>query len=201
VPALTNIPHNRSAHILSESIRLQFSTAGLQNSLSTCSATAKKAVRQSFNATLRRKLLIVTGPSGSGVHAVGGLVKKQLSAHVDMQRYHVDSAEINLPEITSSCAAYGVTSDLVPKAVEEMARDALTQPRGNGYTSSVTIVLVTIAPECHIKQGDLIKLLTSVAETCSPGVRVSLAAVVAVVAPKTLIRETATSPDMYVPAL
>jgi hypothetical protein len=201
VPELTNIPRYRSAHVLSESIRLQFSTAGLQNSLSTCSAAAKKAVHQSLNATLSRKLLIVTGPSGSGVRAVGGLVKKQLSAHEDTQRYHVDSAEINLPGIFSSFAADRVTADLVLKAVVEMARNALTQPRGKGDTSSVTIVLVTIAPECHIKQGDLIKLLTSVAETCSPGMRVSLAAVVAVVAPKALIRETATSPAMYVPAL
>jgi hypothetical protein len=195
-PALTNIPLYRSAHVLSESIRLQFSTAGLQNSLSLCSATAKQAEHQPLNATPSRKLLIVTGPSGSGVRTVGGLVKKQLSAHVDMQRCHVDSAEVCIPEISSTCAA-----DLVLKAVEDMARDTLIQPRRNGYNTAVTIVVVTIAPECHIDQGNLIKLLTSIAQTCSPGVRVSLAAVVAVVAPRALLRETAASPDMYVSAL
>jgi hypothetical protein len=196
-PILTNITLCRSAHVLSESIRLQFSTAGLQNSLSLCTATLKQANHLPSDATLRRKLLIVTGPSGSGVRAIGGLIKKQLSVHADMQRHHIDSAEINLPEISSSCAANGMTADLMLKAVQDKARDVLTQPRGNdNYTSSVAVVVLTIAPQCHIDQGDLIKLLYRVAQTCSRGVLVSLAAVVAVVAPRALISVTTTSTDM-----
>lgn len=200
VPELTNAFINRSAHVLSESIRLQFSTAGLQNSLSVCATTANQS-NEPLNATRSRKLLIVTGPSGSGVRAVGGLIKGQLTAHADMQKHHIDCAAINLPDIFSSCADDTMTACVLLRTLEDKACEALTQPRGNGFTSSVTIVVVTIAPEFHIAQSDLIKLISSVAQTCSPGVHVSIAAVVAVVAPKSLMSDTTTSPDMYVPFL
>ena len=190
--------------MLSESIRLQFSTAELQASLSRCHNLAKEASSQPLNATPKcsRRLLIVAGPTGCGVRAVGGLIKKQLSSHAEMQKCHVNCADINLTEIASACAVDIMTADSVVRAVEEMARLALTQPRVKGTTSQplslVTVVVLTIAPEQHIDQGNLIQLLLSAAQTCSPGVHVSLAAVVAVVAPKAMKSEIYTSPDMYV---
>lgn len=200
VPAHTIAFINRSAHVLSESIRLQFTTTGLQNSLSVCATTANQS-NQPLNPALSRKLLIVTGPSGSGVRAVGGLIMGQLSAHADMQKHCIDCAEINLPEISSSCAVDRMTACVLLRALEDKACEALTQPRGTGDTSSVTIVVVTIAPEFHIAQSDLIKLISRVAQTCSPDMHVSIAAVVAVVAPKALMSDTTTNPDMYVPSL
>ena len=185
----------RCAHTYSESIRLQFPSAGLQNSLNQYSnelgQNKMKGKEEMKRITeIVRKLLIIVGPLGTGVRTIGGLITKRLSAHEMMSHHTLGCIEINLADILPETSLHGsdYNSGFL-KGFENLTTTAIAPLNENSRfsSSSIIVVILTTVAECCIPQADLLKLLTANIIRNSQGISVSLVGTVAIVSAKSIL--------------
>ena len=139
-----------------------------------------------------QRLLVVVGPSGSGVLTLSTLIEKNLASHDGFANVHVSSVQLNIAEIVSDSRELA-DHQIIEKIKESCDTVFATQPCL--LTPSVIIVSLTTSAECYIDQADLLTLLVFSAQRCSVNIAVDIGAVVCVIAPKALLRESMTSPE------
>ena len=162
-------------------------------------------IKPSTHSSGNMKLLIVVASSGSGVRAVGGLIKKRLSTHESMTRCAVGSIEINMTQLCSSENMDSGPSEVFVQGLSVLTAAAITELyTDNDKTfshSSVVIVIVTTPIEIFLPLADLLKLVTSSItssvseESLGVDVDVSLAGVVAVAVPKGMLSDSIVGPS------
>lgn len=161
--------------------------------------------------------MVVCGVSGSGVHAVGGLVSRGLGAQ-DSLRGKVGRVQIDLAGIAATIAATdGFGADTSSSAVSisaftrmsSLIQTIITEafssldPSLSEKCMSVVVVILTTTPDLQLPQADLLKLLVSTVEKGSvegeggSSFAVSLSAVVAVASPKSLLSENTLPLEWY----
>lgn len=180
---------HRCTHSLSESIRLKIPTQGLQTALS----QEIKLTDKNMAHKIPQRLLIVVGPSGSGVLTVGTLIGKNLAAHDGFGNVHISSVQLNIAEIVSD-SKESTDHQLIEK-IRERCDDLFASSPPRLSAPSVIIVSLTTSAECYIDQADLSNLLVLSAQKCSATIAVDIGAVVSVVAPNALLQESLTSLD------
>ena len=195
---------DRCAHTLSESMRLQCDPAELQNSLTQHNQLAQEMKSNPLKtpAIIGRKLLIITGSSGSGVHAVSALLGEQLRTHQEMENRLVDSVEINILDAMVMNDDYGIITNVeFLNNIEALIMLALSSTlklqnkSGINPISHVTIITLTTAAQILLNQSEILNIILECTRKNSPHTHVSIGAIIAVIAPKALLEESATHTD------
>jgi hypothetical protein len=151
---------------------------------------------------IERKLLIITGHSGSGVHALSVLIRERLRTHQDMTNSLLDYVEINfLDTMIVDDKDENITDIRILDNLEALVMSAfssavqLHNKCDKNSTSHVTVVTLTTAAQVLLNQAELLNIVLEVSKKNSPHMYVSIGAVVAVIAPKALLTESVTSTD------
>jgi hypothetical protein len=149
-----------------------------------------------------RKLLIITGHSGSGVHALSVLIREQLRTHQDMANSLLDYVEINfLDTMAVDNKDQSMTDVRILDNLEALVVTAfssavkLHNKCDQSSTSHVTVVTLTTAAQVLLNQAELLDIVLECSKKNSPHLYVSIGAVVAVIAPKALLADSVTCTD------
>ena len=150
----------------------------------------------------QRKLLIITGHSGSGVHALSVLIREQLRTHQDMTNSLLDYIEINiLDTMVVGDKDENITDVRILDNLEALVMTAFSSAVkmhnkcDKSSTSHVTVVTLTTAAQVLLNQAELLNIVLECSKKHSPHMYVSIGAVVAVIAPKALLTESVTCTD------
>jgi 23S rRNA U2552 (ribose-2'-O)-methylase RlmE/FtsJ len=151
---------------------------------------------------IQRKLLIITGHSGSGVHALSVLIREQLKTHQDMTNSLLDYVEINLLDTMAvggkdeNITDIRILDDLEALVMSDFSSAVKMHTKcDKNSTSHVTVVTLTTAAQVLLNQAELLNIVLEGSKKNSPHTYVSIGAVVAVIAPKALLTESVTSTD------
>ena len=197
----------RCAHAYSESIRLKFPTAGLQNSLDQYSAEIiknkkiEREMKMKKNSKHDRKVFMIFGPLGCGVQTIGGLIEKGFTSHEKLKSCPIGSIHINLFNFLPETSLPEREKDIFTlKGMDDLlaATMATLNLKSEFSRTSAILIIVTSAIGCYLPQADLLQLLTTSVIKSSPGISVSLAGVVAVVSPKSISFDTIGASEWYI---
>lgn len=151
---------------------------------------------------IERKLLIITGHSGSGVHALSVLIREQLRTHQDMAKSLLDYVEINLLDTFAVGDKDEIITDVrILDSLEALVMSAfssaveLHNKCDKNSTSHVTVVTFITAAQVLLNQAELLNIVLECSKKNSPHMYVSIGAVVAVIALKALLTESVTCTD------
>ena len=185
-------------------MRLQFDTAKLQESLTQHSQLAQEMRLEHVTSPtlIDRKLLIITGPSGCGLHSVSVQIKEQLRVHQEMSNQLIDFVEINfLDAMVMNEEDQIITDAGILSRFESTVTSAFSSPSilqkncGKNPSAHVTVVTFTTAAQVLFNQSELLNVILERSRKISPHMNVSIGAVVAVIAPKVLLNDSATHTD------
>ena len=151
---------------------------------------------------IERKLLIITGHSGSGVHALSVLIREQLRTHQDMAKSLLDYVEINLLDTFAVGDKDEIITDVrILDSLEALVMSAfssaveLHNKCDKNSTSHVTVVTFITAAQVLLNQAELLNIVLECSKKNSPHMYVSIGAVVAVIALKALLTKSVTCTD------